>query len=66
MLLHDYTEFYYRNSVFKEHDSIDVRSGKHAGYFVLPFFIIKSTLKVIFQTSLLEVPKHSILGKIFF
>lgn len=65
MLLHDYMEFYYRNAIFMEHDSIDVRSVNMLDFFFL-FFIIKNTLKMIFQTLLVKVYKCSILGKIFF
>lgn len=38
MLLHDHTEFYYRNSVFMGQNSTDLRSGKYAGYFVFSIF----------------------------
>lgn len=39
MLLHDYAEFYYRNSVFMGQNSIDLKSEKYAGYFVFSIFL---------------------------
>lgn len=68
MLFYGYSEVYSRNSVFMGHNSIDLKSGKYAGYFVFSvyIYITKNMLKIIFKTLLLDVPKCSILGQIFF
>lgn len=38
MLLYDYLEFYCGNSVFMGHGSIDLKFGKHDGYFIFSIF----------------------------